>query len=56
MTGIDLVNGIVGAVCGMVVAILFQQPLQDAWFRLRRRFATRVRSLTYREDGSPLST
>ncbi|WP_406258508.1 hypothetical protein OIA45_02505 [Streptomyces chartreusis] len=56
MTGIDLVNGMVGAVCGMVVAILFQQSLQDAWFRLRRRFATRVRSLTYREDGSPLST
>ncbi|MFJ8630780.1 hypothetical protein [Streptomyces sp. NPDC093568] len=56
MTGIDLVNGIVGAVCGVIVAILFQQPLQDAWFRLRRRLATRLRSLTYREDVGPTTT
>ncbi|MFI6007362.1 hypothetical protein ACIBAG_00800 [Streptomyces sp. NPDC051243] len=42
--------------CGIILAILFQQPLQDGWFRIRRRFATAVRSLTYREGEVPLST
>ncbi|MEV4331808.1 hypothetical protein AB0K02_14925 [Streptomyces sp. NPDC049597] len=56
MTGIDLANGIVGAVLGIIFATLFQQPLQNAWFRIRRRSATTVRSLTYREDSSALST
>ncbi|MFJ5777060.1 hypothetical protein [Streptomyces sp. NPDC093094] len=56
MTGIDLVNGTVGAVLGIVFATLFQQPLQDAWFRLRRRSASRVRSMRYRRDGTSPST
>ncbi|MER5968269.1 hypothetical protein ABT112_00725 [Streptomyces sp. NPDC002055] len=55
MTGIDLVNGVVGAVFGMVFAVLFQQPLQNVWFRIRRRSATAVRSMTYRDDGVPHS-
>lgn len=44
-------NGVVGAIFGIIFATLFQQPLQDAWFKLRRRSATKVRSLTYRGDG-----
>ncbi|MFF5483490.1 hypothetical protein ACFY5C_40105 [Streptomyces sp. NPDC012935] len=40
----------------MVLAILFQQPLQDAWFRIRRRSAAVIRSLTFREGDGPLST
>ncbi|WP_093610351.1 hypothetical protein [Streptomyces indicus] len=56
MTGIDLANGIVGAVLGILFATLFQQPLQDAWFKLRRRAAARLRRLPVGEDGVPLST
>ncbi|MFE9030374.1 hypothetical protein ACFYOA_29630 [Streptomyces iakyrus] len=56
MTGIDLVNGTVGAVLGIVFATQFQQPLQNAWFTIRRRSATTVRSLTYRSGGAPLSS
>ncbi|MEU2736608.1 hypothetical protein ABZ656_14560 [Streptomyces sp. NPDC007095] len=32
MGGIDVANGVVGAVLGMLCAVLFQQPLQDGWF------------------------
>ncbi len=51
MGGIDVANGVVGAVLGMVFATLFQQPLQDAWFRVRRRSSSAVRSL--RSRGGP---
>ncbi|NGO13195.1 hypothetical protein G5C60_37770 [Streptomyces sp. HC44] len=53
MGGIDVANGVVGAVIGMVLATLFQQPLQDAWYRLRRRSASAVRGLRAREETSP---
>ncbi|MFF0204054.1 hypothetical protein [Streptomyces sp. NPDC005017] len=52
MSGIDLVNGTVGALLGILCTTLLQQPLQDAWSRFRRRSATRVRSLTYRQGDS----
>ncbi|MFH8567574.1 hypothetical protein [Streptomyces sp. NPDC017993] len=52
MGGIDLANGVVGAVLGMVFATLFQQPLQDAWFKVRRRSSSAVRSLRFREEPS----
>ncbi|SEL14035.1 hypothetical protein [Streptacidiphilus jiangxiensis] len=50
MGGIDVVNGVSGAVIGMVVAVLFQQPLQDTWFRTRRRWFGAVRSLRSRQE------
>ncbi|MFK0252189.1 hypothetical protein [Streptomyces sp. NPDC090445] len=50
MSGIDVVNGAVGAVFGLVLGSLFQQPIEDAWHRFRRRSAGRVRSLTFRHD------
>ncbi|GAA1948882.1 hypothetical protein [Kitasatospora viridis] len=53
MGGIDVVNGVAGAVIGMLVAVLFQQPLQDAWFRLRRRWFGAVRSRWTKEVSSP---
>ncbi|MFD7003113.1 hypothetical protein ACFWA5_44420 [Streptomyces mirabilis] len=37
MGGIDVANGVVGAVLGMLCAVLFQQPLRDGWVRLRTR-------------------
>ncbi|MCX5378640.1 hypothetical protein [Streptomyces sp. NBC_00091] len=49
MSGIDLGNGVVGAVLGVVFATLFQQWLQDAWFKVRRRSAGMVRSIIYRD-------
>ncbi|MFB7372937.1 hypothetical protein ACFC0D_24170 [Streptomyces sp. NPDC056222] len=49
MSGIDLGNGVVGAILGVVFATLFQQWTQDTWFRIRRRSAGMVRSLTFRE-------
>lgn len=52
MGGIDVANGVVGAVLGMVFATLFQQPLQDAWFRIRRRSASAVRSMRSRGEPS----
>ncbi|OEJ26071.1 hypothetical protein BGM19_19225 [Streptomyces agglomeratus] len=52
MGGIDVANGVVGAVLGMVFATLFQQPLQDAWFRIRRRSASAVRSMRARGEPS----
>ncbi len=52
MGGIDVANGVVGAVLGMVFATLFQQPLQDAWFRVRRRSASAVRSMRSRGEPS----
>jgi len=54
---IDLGNGIVGAILGVVFATLFQQWTQDLWFRIRRRSAGAVRSLTYRRDrdGGPVA-
>ncbi|WP_329273965.1 hypothetical protein [Streptomyces sp. NBC_01451] len=51
MGGIDVANGVVGAVIGMVFATLFQQPLQDAWFRLRKRSVSVVRGLRQREES-----
>ncbi|WP_405819254.1 hypothetical protein OG241_28920 [Streptomyces sp. NBC_01390] len=51
MGGIDLANGVAGAAIGMVFATLFQQPLQDAWFRLRRRSVSAVRGLRQREES-----
>ncbi|WP_328943128.1 hypothetical protein OG259_17680 [Streptomyces sp. NBC_00250] len=50
MSGIDLGNGIVGAILGVVFATLFQQWTQDLWFKVRRRSAGVVRSLTYRQE------
>ncbi|MGF1429876.1 hypothetical protein [Kitasatospora sp. LaBMicrA B282] len=53
MGGLDVVNGVAGAVIGMLFAVLFQQPLQDAWFRMRRRWFGAVRSLRPRGELSP---
>ncbi|MGV9497446.1 hypothetical protein ACWDQ0_04165 [Streptomyces sp. NPDC003642] len=53
MDGIDVVNGVVGAALGMVFAVLFQQPLQDAWFRLRRRSTSALRSLGRGDESAP---
>ncbi|MFC9729017.1 hypothetical protein ACFWGM_00730 [Streptomyces roseolus] len=54
---IDLGNGILGAVLGVVFATLFQQSAQNLWSKARRRAAGKVRSLTYRpEDGGAWST
>ncbi|MGA5041595.1 hypothetical protein ACPCA8_31730 [Streptomyces capoamus] len=53
MGGVDVVNGVVGAVLGMLFAVLFQQPLQDGWYRLRTRSARAVRSLRQREESGP---
>ncbi|MGW2203563.1 hypothetical protein [Streptomyces sp. NPDC001774] len=53
MSGIDLGNGVVGAILGVVFATLFQQWTQDIWFRVRRRSAGMLRSLTYREQQGP---
>lgn len=53
MGGIDVANGVVGAVLGMLFAVLFQQPLQDGWYRLRTRSTRAVRSLRQREESSP---
>ncbi|MFJ7064611.1 hypothetical protein [Streptomyces sp. NPDC101115] len=56
---IDLGNGIVGAILGVVFATLFQQWTQDVWFRVRRRSAGAVRSLAYRRQqqgaGGPVA-
>ncbi|MFF7178947.1 hypothetical protein [Streptomyces sp. NPDC008121] len=57
MSGIDVGNGVVGAILGVVFATLFQQWTQDVWFRIRRRSAGVVRSLTFRaQDGPACST
>lgn len=53
MGGIDVANGVVGAVLGMLFAVLFQQPLQDAWYRLRKRSRSAIRSLGRREESGP---
>ncbi|MFE9722065.1 hypothetical protein ACFYQ5_00270 [Streptomyces sp. NPDC005794] len=53
MDGIDVANGAVGAVLGMLCAVLFQQPLQDGWFKLRTRSARALRSRRRREESSP---
>ncbi|GGY25672.1 hypothetical protein [Streptomyces omiyaensis] len=54
---IDLGNGILGAILGVVFATLFQQWTQDVWFKVRRRAAGKVRSLTYRAaDGGAWGT
>ncbi|MER6981192.1 hypothetical protein ABT317_30520 [Streptomyces carpinensis] len=37
----------------MLFAVLFQQPLQDAWYRLRRRSASAIRGLGRREETGP---
>ncbi|MEU9113453.1 hypothetical protein AB0D04_17135 [Streptomyces sp. NPDC048483] len=55
MGGIDVANGVLGAVIGMVLATLFQQPLQDAWFKIRRRSAYALRTLR-RHPEEPAST
>ncbi|MFE7273278.1 hypothetical protein [Streptomyces sp. NPDC057623] len=43
----------VGAVLGMLFAVLSQQPLQDALFRMRRRSRSAIRSLGRREESGP---
>ncbi|GHD42705.1 hypothetical protein GCM10010317_014430 [Streptomyces mirabilis] len=53
MGGIDVANGVVGAVLGTLCAVLFQQPLQDGWFRLRTRSTRAVRGLRQREESGP---
>ncbi|MFJ9894093.1 hypothetical protein ACIQPR_12265 [Streptomyces sp. NPDC091280] len=53
MGGIDLGNGLVGAVLGMLVAVLFQDPIQNSWYRLRARSKSVVRALRRREESSP---
>ncbi|MER8236184.1 hypothetical protein ACIRQY_23310 [Streptomyces sp. NPDC101490] len=50
MGGIDMANGIVGAVIGMLFAVLFQQPLQDSWFKVRRRWSAVLRSRRFRDE------
>ncbi|GHE04248.1 hypothetical protein GCM10010339_34920 [Streptomyces alanosinicus] len=42
-----------GAILGMVCAVVFQQPLQDAWYRLRRGSTTTMRTLRRREASAP---
>jgi isopentenyldiphosphate isomerase len=54
MGGIDVANGVVGAVLGMLFAVLFQQPLQNAWYRMRTRSTSAVRSLRRREASGPV--
>ncbi|WP_427921258.1 hypothetical protein [Streptomyces sp. cg40] len=54
MGGIDLANGVVGAVLGMLVAVLFQDPIQNSWYRLRARSKSAVRGLRRREESSPV--
>jgi hypothetical protein len=54
MGGIDVTNGVVGAVLGMLFAVLFQQPLQDLWYRLRRRSSSALRSLRRQEESEPV--
>ncbi|MFG2883410.1 hypothetical protein ACGFYV_14100 [Streptomyces sp. NPDC048297] len=54
MDGIDVVNGAVGAVLGMVCAVLFQQPLQDVWYRLRKRSTTAIRTMRRQEESGPV--
>ena len=54
MGGIDLGNGVVGAVLGMLVAVLFQDPLQNGWYRLRARSKSAVRGLRRQEESSPV--
>lgn len=57
MDGIDVVNGVVGAVLGMLFAVLFQQPLQDAWYRLRKRSTSAIRNMGRRaESGAAWQT
>jgi hypothetical protein len=53
MGGIDLANGVVGAVLGMLFAVLFQHPIQNSWYRLRTRSTRAVRNLRQREESSP---
>lgn len=53
MGGIDLANGVVGAVLGMLVAVLFQDPIQNTWYRVRARSKSAVRGLRRREESSP---
>lgn len=53
MSGIDVANGVMGAVLGMLFAVLFQQPLQDAWYRLRRRSRSAIRTLGRRDESGP---
>ncbi|MFJ9818410.1 hypothetical protein ACIRU3_24725 [Streptomyces sp. NPDC101151] len=53
MDGIDIANGVMGAVLGMVCAVLFQQPLQNLWYRVRKRSATVLRTMRRREESGP---
>ncbi|WP_405555731.1 hypothetical protein OHQ89_19675 [Streptomyces canus] len=53
MDGIDVANGMVGAILGIVCAVLFQQPLQDAWYRLQKRSTTAIRTMRRREESGP---
>ncbi|MGW2742752.1 hypothetical protein [Streptomyces sp. NPDC001450] len=53
MGGIDVANGVAGAVIGMLFAVLFQQPLQDAWFRVRKRSVSALRGRRRREESGP---
>ncbi|MEV7471290.1 hypothetical protein AB0O20_33020 [Streptomyces kronopolitis] len=54
MDGIDVANGLVGAVLGMICAVLFQQPLQDTWYRLRKRSTTAIHAMRRREESGPV--
>ncbi|WP_141206721.1 hypothetical protein [Streptomyces griseorubiginosus] len=53
MDGIDVANGVVGGLLGMVFAVLFQQPLQDAWYQLRKRSTTAIRTMRRQEESGP---
>jgi hypothetical protein len=53
MGWIDVANGVVGAVLGMLFVVLFQQPLQNTWYRLQTRSTRAVRGLRQREESSP---
>lgn len=53
MDGIDVTNGVVGAVLGMLFAVLFQQPLQDGLYWMRRRSRSAIRSLGRKDESGP---
>ncbi|MDT0378647.1 hypothetical protein RM572_07615 [Streptomyces sp. DSM 42041] len=54
MGAVDLTNAVVGAVVGMLAAALFQQPLQDAVFSLRKRASRTLHALRAEERSVPV--
>lgn len=54
MGAVDLTNAVAGAVVGLLIAALFQQPVQDAVFALRRRAGRKLRRLRAEERSLPV--